>query len=133
MTLTTIELRDLDAARKYLVEGLWLQRLVPPAAATVRPALEWALEIASAGQALPPIGFVADVGHAAFQLDELRTPRRERAIPGWPSGLARTYEDHVLGKLYADWTFARAADALRSYQGRDRARGLAFLLNQFRD
>src|SRR5262249_9571710 len=56
--------------------------------------------------------------------------------PGLPPGLTRTYEDYVLGKLYADWTFARAGDALRRYQGenqeRDQARGLAFLLNQFR-
>jgi hypothetical protein len=47
--------------------------------------------------------------------------------------LARTYEDHVLGKLYADFHFERATDALRRYQGRDRARGLAFLLNQMRE
>jgi hypothetical protein len=47
--------------------------------------------------------------------------------------LLRTYEDHVLGKFYTDWTFARAADALRRYQGRDRARGLAFVLEQFRE
>jgi hypothetical protein len=131
--MNTVELRDLDSARMYVVQGLWLQRLLPPAAATVRPALEWALEVASAGQPLPPVGFVADLGHAAFQLDEVRTDRREQPIPGFPSALARTYEDYVLGKLYADWTFARAADALRSYQGRDRARGLAFLLNQFRE
>jgi hypothetical protein len=43
------------------------------------------------------------------------------------------YEDHVLGKLYADWTFERACDALRRYEKRrDRARGLAFLISQFR-
>jgi hypothetical protein len=42
------------------------------------------------------------------------------------------YEDHVLGKVYADWTFARAGDALRRYHGRDQARALAFLLDQFR-
>ena len=33
-------------------------------------------------------------------------------IPGLPAGLARTYEDHVLGKFYADGSFSRTADAL---------------------
>ena len=54
-------------------------------------------------------------------------------VPGWPPALGRTYEDHVLGKLYADWTFERASDALRRYQGKDRARGLAYLVNQLYD
>src|SRR5262249_16701531 len=52
---------------------------------------------------------------------------------GLPAGLVRTYEDYVLGKLYADWHFERAADALRRYEGRDQDRGLAFILNQFRE
>ena len=52
---------------------------------------------------------------------------------GLPINVVRTYEDHVLGKLYADWSFGRAGDALRRYEGRDRARGLAFVLDRFRD
>lgn len=128
------ELRDLDEARRFLLRGLWLQRVLPPTTATVRPALEWALEVASSGQPLPPLGFVADLGHMAFGLDqEGRIGRDAVAVPGMPSGLIRTYEDHVLGKIYADWTFERASDALRRYQGRDRARGLSFLLNQVRE
>ena len=42
----------------------------------------------------------------------------------------RTYEDHVLGKLHADTSFERAGDAVRRYQGRDRTRGLAFIVRQ---
>src|SRR5437763_11268629 len=126
------ELRDPDEARKFLLQGLWLQRAVPPAAGTVRPALEWALEVASAGNPLPPVGFVADVGLVAFGQDREARPRDALPVPGLASGLARTYEDPVLGKLYADVTFERAADALRPYQGRDRARGLAFIIDQFR-
>ena len=52
-------------------------------------------------------------------------PAAQRNLPGLPQGLIRTYEDYVLGKVYSDWTFARASDAVRRYQGRDRARGLA--------
>jgi hypothetical protein len=53
-------------------------------------------------------------------------------LAGWPTSLIRTYEDYVLGKLFADTAFERAGDALRPYQGRDRAKGLAFLISQMR-
>src|SRR5262249_1767448 len=124
-------LRDLDDARRFVLQGLCLQRVMPPA--TFKQPLEWALELASEGHPLPPVCLVADVGHAALGLDaEPRGGREPQAVPGGPTGLLRMYEDHVLGKVYADWTFARAGDALRRYQGRDQARALAFLLDQFR-
>ncbi len=127
------ELRDLDEARLFLLQGLCLQRVLRPAAAEVRPALEWCLEAAAAGQPLPPPGFVADAGNVALGRDgEARPGREERAVPGVPHGLLRAYEDHVLGNLYTDWTFAEAGEILRTYQGRDRARGLTFILEQFR-
>src|SRR3954452_2075774 len=128
-----IELRDLDAARRFVTERLWLQRAVKPSAATVRPALEWAMEIASAGHPLPPVGFVADVGHVALGADAEHRAKEPLHVPGWPPHLGRQYEDHVLGKLYADWTFERASDALRKYKDRDRVKGLAYVVNQLRD
>ena len=127
------EVRDLDDARRFLLQGLWWQRAAAVTAATVRPALEWAMQAASAGQALPPLGFLADLGHAAFGVHEDAAPGRTGAAPALPINLVRTYEDHVLGKLYADGSFARAGDALRRYEGRDRARGLAFLFDRFRE
>jgi hypothetical protein len=128
------ELRDLDEARLFLLQGLWLQRLLAPTPANLRSALEWCLEIASLGQPLPPPGFVADAGAVAFDLDrDVRANREDRIIPGVPHGLLRAYEDHVLGKLDTDWTFAEAGEYLRKYKGRDRLRGLAFVLNQFRE
>lgn len=130
---TIIELRDLDAARRYILEGLWLQRAVKPSAKTVRLALEWAMEIASAGHPLPPIGFVADVGNVAFGVDADQRVKEAQTVPGWPPALGRSYEDHVLGKLYADWTFERAGDALRKYKEADRRRGLAYVVNQIRE
>jgi hypothetical protein len=128
-----IELRDLDAAKRYVVEGLRLQRAMKSTAATVRPALEWAMEVASGGHPLPPVGFIADVGHIAFGADIEHRLKEPQHVPGWPPALARAYEDHVLGRLYADWMFERAGDALRHYQGKDRVKGLAYVINQIRE
>lgn len=128
-------LRDHEQAQQYVLHGLWLQRAVAPAGRTVKNILEWSLEILSGGQPLPPVGFVADVGHALFGLDHDSRQKRELVtVPGFPSSLARTYEDRVLGKLYADWTFERASDAMRSYPaGKDRHRGLAYFIRQMRE
>jgi hypothetical protein len=128
-----IELRDSEIAKKYIVEGLCLQRAVRPTSATIRPALEWAMEIVSGGHPLPPIGFVADVGHIAFGADNQHRSKELLSEHGLPPSLARTYEDHVLGKLYSDWMFERASDALKKYHGKDRTKGLSYVLNQMRD
>ena len=128
------EIRDLEEVRTFLFQGLWLQRVVAPSAETVRPALEWALQVLARGWPLPPIGFVADLGHVAFGMDwESKAARHKAVVPGVPAQLMPTYEDHVLGKIYADWTFSHAGDALRRYQEDDRKRGLAFLVNQLRE
>jgi vWA domain found in the FtsH ternary systems/N-terminal helical region fused to the FtsH ternary system vWA domain len=132
--MNVVILRDADEAQRFLLQGLWLQRTVPPVGSTVKHILEWTLEIAAGGQPLPPIGVVADLGHAAYGADrDARAPREHLALPGLPPALMRTYEDHVLGKVYSDWTFERASDAMRRFQGRDRARGLAYVVRQFRD
>lgn len=133
--MKTHTIRDSFDARRFLAQGLWWQRVLPPTAATVRAALTWAKELASGGQPLPPIGFVADLGHAALGDDWDARPGREQvSVPNLPMNLIRTYEDHVLGKIYADHTFTRASDALHKYpKGRDQARGLAYFLGQFRE
>jgi hypothetical protein len=131
--MASVELRDPSEAWRFLVAGLWLQRVARPTALRARAILEWALEISSAGNPLPPIGFVADLGYLAFGFDPTGDGRAPVHVPGWPPTLARSYEDHVLGKFYADWTFERATDALRRFHGRDRAKGLAYVAKQFRD
>ena len=127
------ELRDRAEARRFLAQGLWLQRATPPRAATVRPALGWLMELAAGGEPLPPVALVGDVGHLTLGRDREDWGARELpAVPGWPAGTLRAYEDHVLGRLDADRTIARAADALARYEGRDRSRGLAFVLDRLR-
>ncbi len=130
--MTTHTIRDLNEARRFVLQSLWWQRVVAPNAATVRPVLEWVREIASAGEPLPPPGVVADLGHLALGVETDRRKRATTPAAVLPINLLRAYEDHVLGRIDADWAFGRAADALRRFQGRDRARGLAFFFNQFR-
>lgn len=132
--MNVVILRDSDEAQRFLLQSLWLQRAIPPSPSTIKQILEWMLEIAASGQPLLPSGVVADFGHAAFGVNrESRAANEFRTIPGLPATLMRTYEDHLLGKLYADWSFERASDALRRFAGRDRAIGLAYTIRQFRD
>jgi hypothetical protein len=133
-----IEIRNLDTARRFVVEGFHLQRAVKPSAATVRTALEWAMEVASGDQPLPPVGFVADVGHVLLDTDAEQQRTKECPfIPEWSKKIAERYDDYVLGKLYADWTFERASDALRRYKGRDQkkdqVKGIAYIVSRIRD
>ena len=135
--MNVIEIRDLDEARCFVLQGFWLQKVIsPPSLPNLRSFLEWSLEIASSGDPLPPVGFVADVGAAAFGLD--RGEKRSAAPAAAPltddeKNVLRQYEDYVLGRIYADWTFERACDALRGYEkGRNWSRGLAFLVGQYR-
>ena len=44
--MDTPEIRDAAEARRFLAQGLWLQRAAAPKAATVSPALRRALELA---------------------------------------------------------------------------------------
>lgn len=125
-----VEIRDTTEARRFVVQSLWLQRVLKPAEDTVRLILEWCMEMSSAGHPLPPPGFVADCGHLVFGAhSEADTERLH--LPSINPGLVREYEDYVLGKLYADSSFERGSDALAHYgPPRDRAKGLAFLLAQ---
>src|ERR1051325_7550616 len=127
--MMVVELRDPAEAQRFLAQGLWWQRVVPARVETVATIFDRALTRGSEGPPLPPIGFVADVGHLIFRA---ASGTRADSVhpPGWPIGLMRAYEDYVLGKLLADSSFERASDALIRYQGRDRIKGLAFLVTQ---
>ncbi len=128
--MPAVELRNLDEARRYVLQGLWLLRAEPPTAARVRPALEWSLEIAASGYLLPPVGIVADLGSLVFGVELTKRAKEPTVVPNWPVNLGRSYEDHVLGKIDSDTNFDRASDGLRRYVGPDRTKGLAYLINQ---
>jgi hypothetical protein len=128
--MNVYELRNPDDARTWLLQGLWLARAAALTPLRAAEALGWSLEIASAGSPLPPVGFVADVGQIALASGPPEAQHALAAVPGVAAGLAREYDDYVLGRFYVDLGFQRAADALLRYQGRDRSRALAFLIHQ---
>ncbi len=133
----SVPLRDSELARRFVLEGLLLQSVQPPAPEAVSAVLEWYLEAAVEGFPLPPIGVVADVGHLAFGREIQAEPAGDDSHSSLPppqqlsSTLRRQYEDLFLGKLYGDRSFDRGVDGLRRYSDRrDRAKGLAFLIGQ---
>ena len=128
-----VELRDVADARRYVAQGLHFQRAVVPTPTTISFALKVSLSIVSGGDPLPPVGFVADFGHAVFGSDRGQRSRERPPVPGWPAHQCRAYEDYVLGKVTADWTIERATDALRRYSIEDRPRGLAYAIQQLRN
>lgn len=126
----SVEIRDTAEARRFVVQSMWMQRVLKPSKETVRTVLRWCMEVTSAGHPLPPPGFAADCGHLAFGAQSEADAERIH-VPGVSPGLVREYEDYVLGKLYADSSFERGSDALAHYGSpRDRAKGLAYLLAQ---
>lgn len=129
--MNTIEIRDLDQARQFVQEGLWLQRVAVPHADRVRQVLGWALEVAGAGLPLPPVGFLADLGFLLLGGESGQASTQAR--PELPANLLRRYEDLVLGKLLGDSSIGRASDALRHFKEEDRSRGLVFTLQQLQE
>lgn len=125
-----LELRNPEDARHHLLGGIWLSRVAAPVAATLPRVLECALALAGEGHPLPPLGFVADVALLAMGTHEAPPPSPVGELPGIPAGLVRQYEDYVLGKLYADLSFERAADAVLGYAEPDRSRAVAYLLER---
>jgi hypothetical protein len=127
-----IELRNPEESRAYLLDAFFLQRTARLGIPSVKSGLELALEIASEGQPLLPTGALLDFHTVAFGAGPSQFARETPQYPGWPTTLLRQYEDHVLARLNSDWSFERASDALRRYSGRERNRGLAYALKQFR-
>jgi hypothetical protein len=128
------EIRDPVEARRFVAQGLWFQRVFEPRAHRVEEILAWSMEAAAGGEPIAPVGLVADLGHLIFEPEGLGfSDRSGVVVPGWPPGRVRAYDDLVLGKLDTDPTIGRASEALARSRGRDRARGLAFVLARLLD
>ena len=130
--MTIYEIRDPDAARHHLLCGLWLSRGAELTAERVSNTLGWASEVVSDGAPLPPLGFVADIGRLCMGAIRNPNPQAVQQIVELDNALVTRYEDYVLGKLHADMTFERGVDAVQRYEGRDRDRAIAYVLNALR-
>ena len=151
--MSIFDLRDPDDARRYLLEGLLFSAAAPITESNVRATLLWAMEIVSEGSPLPCLGLVTDIGLIATN-QNVASPKNEfdDEIARDPTML-RQYEDYVLGKLFSDFSFERASDALSRYrhldesadedapneemigkpEERDHRRAVAYIINQIRD
>src|SRR5690606_16003356 len=131
-TPPTIELRDSAQARRYLLQGLWLSRLVPPSIESLGTSLQLALDLLAAGDPLPPLGLVSDVGQLVLEAAHHTDHAQHSELDlGLAPEIVQRYEDYVLGKLYADGGFERGATAVCRYAGTDRLRGTAWLIGRF--
>ncbi|MDP6443876.1 MAG: hypothetical protein QGG36_27685 [Pirellulaceae bacterium] len=123
------ELVDVDDARDYIEQSLTLSRTSPADSSARRHALLWVQEAVSVGAESPPIGFVADIGNIAIGR-ETAGMLNARPPDRWNPAQIRLYDDYVLGKIYADPSFQRAADAVAKYQGRQREQAIAYLVER---
>jgi hypothetical protein len=118
------ELRNLDDAKAWLLAGLATPRTAALTAVTLPMALAVVLETASQGEPILPVAFVIDLTHILLG--------RSRAPFVTTEPRLRHYDDDLLGKLDADWTIERAADAIKAYAPADRIRGIAYVARQLR-
>ena len=131
--MSIYDLRDPDEARQYLLEGLLFSAAAPLTESTVRQTLMWAMEVVSEGAPLPCLGLVADIGLIATGQNLADTKNEFDEQVALDHTMMRQYEDYVLGKLHADFSFERASDALAKYEDRDHRRAVAYMINQIRD
>ena len=130
--MTSKEIRDSEEARRYVLQSFLLSRDGILTAGRVTTALQCALEIVCDGTPLPLLGFVADVGHVVSRTLYGTEIGSLPEVNGLDASDARRYEDYVLGKLYADVSFERAADGVLRFKERDRHRAMAYLINRIR-
>ena len=126
------EITDPQQARQFLLETWGLARADRLSPQRLNDALGVALELASDGQPVVPLGFISDVmvALAGFESASFNVDQEVWSAPALDASLVRRYEDYVLGKFAADMSLERAADELRKYKGRDLDRATAYVIQQ---
>ena len=127
------ELRESAHARRFLLQGMTLQRVIDRQPEEVETLIWLALQVTARGDPLPPLGFLGDVAHVALETGAIPSAASHlRAARGLPATLIREYEDHVIGRFYTDVSFERATDALLRYPEAERPAAFAFLIDAIR-
>lgn len=128
----TAEINDSQQARQYLLETFSLSRFDKLTPMRLLATLQVALELASEGHAVSPLGFISDLlsslGGAQYSASTAGNEAWSIAPPD--ASLLRRYEDYVLGKFAADMSLERASDEMQKYKDRDRDRALAYAVQQ---
>ncbi|MEE2937003.1 MAG: hypothetical protein VYA84_13545 [Planctomycetota bacterium] len=117
-------------ARSHLLQGLLVSRIAPMTSGRLTQTLRWAKELAGQGNALPPLGFIVDIGGMLTSHRDVVFATRLPVVSGLEHTLSRRYEDYVLGKFATDQARLRAADLLLNYQGREREQAVAYFLSR---
>ncbi len=125
------EIRDSQLAKALVLESLATTRLALRGSAAWQQGVRAALEVASHGAPLLPVGFMADLAHVITSPPEELPATTFLGLQTLPSWIQR-YEDYVLGKLFADGSLERAAAAVLRYRGREQDQALAFVCEQIR-
>lgn len=109
--MTTLELRDAEAATRWMAAGVCLMRLGAPGPSEVSAVTRRLLSAVSESGALPPIGVLGDVGKLVFgaSLDfSAPLPATQPEV----SAAVRAYEDQFLGRLAQDPRIEAVSDAI---------------------
>ena len=121
------ELRDPEALERWICTGLCLTRAARPSERIIRRAIPWIEACVHQAPALPPVGFIADLG-ALLEADEAPRPDGVRTSEPALDRALRAYEDAVFGRLARDPRLDLASDALSRLPDSLRAEGVAALV-----
>jgi hypothetical protein len=106
-----LEIRDADAAGRWMAAGMCLIRVGAPAAQDVHAVTRQMLVAVSESGALPPVGVLGDIGKLASGASlDFSSP-----LPATQPDVAkavRAYEDQFLGRLAQDPKIEAIADAI---------------------
>jgi hypothetical protein len=127
------ELRDRDAAERWLLGGLVLMRLSTPTADELALVTPWLQATVDDVAALPPAGMIADLGRLLLGRGLTLVPSLVPAGAERLRAAMRAYEDEWLGRLAADARLDAAADAVARLPENLRAQAIALVTGSLLD
>lgn len=122
-------LRDHEAAKRWVCASLVLQRGANIDAEKIKQSIPWVESAIGEVSPVPPLGMIGDIGRilsrGQYDLSESFRPGHEHlhlALQG--------YEEHFLGKIFANWKLDPIRDALARLNISDRPDAIAIFISQ---